>query len=366
MLREQKGFSLVELLITMIIFLFVIAAASQLLVGILTQFKQQSKIAETNIEGLVGLQIFKNDIESAGIGLPFLLNTGYIEVPAGNAGNAYNDAPNAPRAVVIDNNVAGELNNSDVLVVKSVAVGANAPSEKWTYMTNTGTAANSFSIKRWDALDGQPIISENLQNGDRVIVLRIDDRMLLGNTTFNSDPNNADWTGLRPTIGLFRSHLIYGINANDYLMPFNRVDYHIDNTNIPAHCAPATGVLIKNVINQSNGQRGGGMPILDCVADMQVVLGLDTNSDGQIDLWSSAMPALDAEGIRRQLKQVRVYILAHEGQRDSTYTYPTNIINITDPDAGNLKAFNLLAIIGADFSQFRWKIYTINAKLRIN
>jgi len=71
--QKQTGFTLVELMVTMVIFVLVIAAASSMFTGILNQFKQQSKIAETNIEGLAGLQMFRTDIEQAGYGLPMTL-----------------------------------------------------------------------------------------------------------------------------------------------------------------------------------------------------------------------------------------------------------------------------------------------------
>ena len=71
MVKRQEGFSLIELMITMVVFLLAIAAASNVFTGLLTQFKQQSKIAETNIEGAVGLEILRRDLESAGYGVPW-------------------------------------------------------------------------------------------------------------------------------------------------------------------------------------------------------------------------------------------------------------------------------------------------------
>lgn len=371
MLRNQKGFTLIELLVTMIIFVLAIAAASQLLVGVLTQFKQQSKIAETNIEGLVGLQLLKDDIEKAGVGVPLLINgIAYNEVAG--AGAAYNDASDPPRGIVFDDSVGP--NNSDVIVIKAASVAANDESQKWTHITNTGTNPADFSMRIWSDLEGNSVTAENLiDNVDRVIVLRADTLELVSNganffTTFNSNPNNATWAGFRPDIGLFRTNLVYGINDANLRMPFNRADFFIVAGGAPARCAPGTGVLVKSVIEHATGNRGGGMPLLDCVADMQVVVGRDTNGDGEVDSWVTAMPGgLDAFTVRSTFKQVRVYILAHEGQRDTTYNYSNvAIVNITDPDAGLLKAFDLNATVGATWSQYRWKIYTITARLRFH
>ena len=72
LIKKQDGFTLVELMITMVVFVMVITAASNIFSGLVNQFKQQSKIAETNIEGIVGLELLRYDIEQAGFGLPIM------------------------------------------------------------------------------------------------------------------------------------------------------------------------------------------------------------------------------------------------------------------------------------------------------
>ena len=55
--KPEAGFTMVELMVTMVVFVLAISAASQIFTKLLTQFKQQSKVAETNIEGIVGLDL---------------------------------------------------------------------------------------------------------------------------------------------------------------------------------------------------------------------------------------------------------------------------------------------------------------------
>ncbi len=69
-LCQSGGFTLVELMITMIIFVLAIAAASQIFVGLLNQFKQHSNIAETNIEGIIGLEMLRADIQQVVLACP--------------------------------------------------------------------------------------------------------------------------------------------------------------------------------------------------------------------------------------------------------------------------------------------------------
>ena len=90
-------------------------------------------------------------------------------------------------------------------------------------------------------------------------------------------------------------------------------------------------------------------PLLDCVADMQVVFGLDMGSagggadpNGVIGTYTNPNGStivgglVEDEGksqadvqkvlssaseLRNRLMEIRVYILAHEGQRDPNYTF---------------------------------------------
>ncbi len=80
------------------------------------------------------------------------------------------------------------------------------------------------------------------------------------------------------------TRIVYGVDPDtDLRMPFNRADYFISNANVPQRCAPNTGVLEKVVVNQNGGGLTNFLPLLDCVADMQVVYRRDTNGDGTID-----------------------------------------------------------------------------------
>ena len=92
--RNSGGFILVELMITMVVFVLVIAGAAGIFAGLFTQFKQQSKITESNIEGVVGLDTLRRDIEHAGYGLPwsFQNSISYSEAMR-TPGSNYNDFP---------------------------------------------------------------------------------------------------------------------------------------------------------------------------------------------------------------------------------------------------------------------------------
>lgn len=360
MQNAEAGFTIVELMITMVAFVFVIAAASQMLTGLLTQFKQQSKIAETNIEGIIGLNILRQDIEHAGMGLPWNGLIAYNE-PA-----LFNDSPNAPRAIISNNNTG--TNGSDYLVIKSAGIALDAAAGRNTRLVST----NPYTRPWFSSLD-------DLASTDRVIVIspgatEANSRSLVVvggtyDTPFSSVSSYApaDNTDIR---------IVYGISDSGTLAaPFNRADYYVRPlaVNELPRCAPNTGVLVKATLNHTSGVLDE-MPVLDCVADLQVVYAMDNDEDGDFqngtggDAYTNSLTGLTAQQIRTRVKEVQVYILAHEGQRDPNFTFNNftagacvTCVRVGRPLPSAFgRDFDLSAI--TDYEDYRWKVYTISVK----
>jgi type II secretory pathway pseudopilin PulG len=382
-IKSEAGFTMVELIITMIVFVFVIAAASSVFTGLLTQFKQQSRIAETNVEGIVGLEIMRKDIEHAGFGLPWFFPPSppisYTE-PSDFPASNYNDAPaNVPRPILSGNNVdyagTNAYDGSDYLVIKGTNLAQNTASEKWTTIMAapfvTSQPCNPCNPVQWDSA------SENLTDTDRVIVLRpgtndANAKTLIVDASGNFytqfvNVTSSPWPPLDNT----ETRVIYGLTTSGTpVRPFNRADYFINrpSTGMPSRCAPKTGILYKAIFD-ANGT-SSALPLLDCVADMQVVYALDNDEDGFFadgvgtppDAYTDDLSALTVEQIRKRVKEVRVYILAHEGQRDPNFTYPASTIDVpASPDPGHTlgRTFDLTTIDAADYVHYRWKVYTL-------
>jgi prepilin-type N-terminal cleavage/methylation domain-containing protein len=375
-IRRQTGFTMVELLIAMLIFVLTIAAAASIFVPLLTAFKQQSKIAETQMEGIVGLEILRRDLEQAGFGLPWNIPEGVIYQEAANSpADSYNEvvsgsSTNPPRAILSGNNVdySNIVRGSDYLVVKATNVASSDASVKWTEVK--ATAGGNRVIRTW----GSP--GEDLNTSDRVIVLipsrgGNNQRVLVSNgSNFSVQFNLAVFPQeFSPNIP-GDVYLIYGVTppadpvTDPLRMPFNRADYYISTLNVPRRCAPGTGVLRKAVLNHSGTFQGGIHQLLDCVADMQVIYGLDNDYDGDFEIgtgdsYSDVLSGLSAQGIREQVNEVKICILAHEGQRDVNYKFPGNSISV----GGSLgRNFNLTTI--PNYQNYRWKIYTLVVKPR--
>jgi len=93
---------------------------------------------------------------------------------------------------------------------------------------------------------------------------------------------------------------------------------------------------------------------------MQVVFRRDLDGDGVPENWTEDISASPASDIRDQVKEVRVFILAHEGQRDTDYQHPSvPPPHVGDPGFG--RDFDLTTI--ANWQNYRWRIYTLVVRL---
>jgi prepilin-type N-terminal cleavage/methylation domain-containing protein len=378
--KSNKGFTLVELVVVMLIFIVVIVLSSQAFEHILTDASQEGKKAESNIQGVVGLELMRTDIEHAGYGLPWVLSTPATFKEMSSAANSlaagidsttFNDSALTP--TTIDANKVPRAFQSgkststgiDYLVVKSVVAGLNGTAKKWAFVKYSGTnGANSY-IKKWNSAD-------DLASGDNVITINSAQRQLIVDssnkyyyapTISGTNPVTVP-SGFAPAMNT-DIYLTYGVDTVALRMPYNRADYYVKvpSSGISKRCAPGTGNLYKGTTNHT----GGGVtqnPLLDCIADMQVVYSLDTNGDGLIDLHvdESGISQLSAQDIRSQVKEVRVYILTHEGKADRNYSYPSQTITVGEFGSGrtwneNTPTHDLSTAFGANWRNYRWKVY---------
>lgn len=412
MLTSRKGFTLVEMIVVMTVFVIVIMITGDAFKTILTQVLKVTKSEESNIEGVVGLEMLRHDLQQAGYGLPysFLASISYREAGYSPARD-YNDGTGSttsavPRAVVAGDNLAAVtdsdgttsyniLSGTDYLALKGATLGLNDAAQKWTYMPFSSAVTGKQKPRIWQAA--------NLAANDRVIVIKrtfkegnIDLQLM-----FNRDQSSIYWanfdaTGFAdanfsPTLPE-ELYFIYGIrnasSGTELGMPFNRADYFVAKpataTKIPPFCAENTGILYKGVVNHTTTSPGGRMsyvPLLDCVADMQVVFGWDLDDgqgnegqDGLVDTYSTPLSSggaitvspsahqtrvttamADPEKLRTGLKLVKVYLLAQNGRRDAGYQSPASF---TVGDA-SIDAISKTYTLTAEMQKYRWKVYRV-------
>lgn len=366
MKRRNAGFSLVEMLVVIAIFGFALAGTSQMFISMMHTHRQQSRLTETNIEGVIGLELLRQDLEKAGYGLPWNGTFAYSETSSDPY--SFNQTSDAPKGIVSANDVtSGVLPNTDYLVIRASNIATNQTCGKWAFLPVPPAPPT-----QWRLNSGATATSENFSPNDRVIVISpgIPNTPSARNLVNVGGQWRPQFNAITPSFAapVFseETRVIYGIDPDtNPRMPFNRADYYVKmplSSELPRRCAPTTGILYKAVVRHSDGGLQE-MPLLDCVADMQIVFRLDRNSDGIIDdttniLTNSGIP-LTAEQTRTQVKEVRVYILAHEGQKDVNYKHPDSSPIVGDYSLG--RSFNLSTI--TDWQNYRWKIYTLVVKL---
>ncbi|MBF0566150.1 MAG: prepilin-type N-terminal cleavage/methylation domain-containing protein [Nitrospirae bacterium] len=430
--RGDRGFTIAELLVTMFIVAAILGSVVASFLTLARSFKSETKSTESQMESVLSLELLRFDLEEAGYGLPegklsngtcspplsssavTFNNIPYLEYPAGytpaDAANytpnkyttdpaSFNDSQGAatsgcePRPIVLDHNTnftPSNANGSDVLVIKSLLVDRSDTSRKWTLLDSTGKYV-VWNDTKWDLT----------VNTDRAIMVSSTRQLLNGGFTFVAAPSPVPTTP-----GQF--NIIYGVNSTTNLrMPFNRVDYYLQRAcsritsttctapypqhPYPQQCHPSGYTLYRGVLSQVNGTRTE-QPVMDCVIDFQVALGIDTNCTDTIgtgctgtltwcrynrtcnsssDPNCTAAPCTDptinpmtyldtAQHIRQYLKQVKAFVLTHDGKMDPNFTYSNTSITIGDADI-TLKTYNLTAL--PNYANYRWKLQKIDLKL---
>lgn len=373
---NDRGYSIAELVIAMMIFSVVMALISLTFGTIVTNSSVIVKSTESDIGGLIGLELLRSDLEAAGFGLPWSLpdNMTYQEtslgptVPGGypdTAASSYNDTPpELPRAYNAGDQVG--FNGSDYLVLKGTAVGMSRPSRSWVYLNYSSTG--TIIRKSKSGMELEP------NKGNRAIVLRsavssgVATRELVtaapGSTAFTLVYDYPLPAGFLPKSKL-DSYLVYGValqakDANSQQVtlsfPYNRADYYISPASRSKSCAPNTGTLYKTTIDHSGGQTG--YPLLDCVADLQVLFVLEDEDGTPCLLTGFNLPEHDAEYVRNSLREVRLYVMAQQGRVDPGYSYP-----MTDPgkviSLGNERSWSRSDFLRNGWERYHWKVYSI-------
>ncbi len=380
-LGREDGFSLIEMLIVTVIFIVVIIITTTAFNTILVQSKKISKSEESNIEGVIGLEMFRHDLEQAGFGLFTDTDSSalpqYLEA-TGTRAATYNDSPSGvPRPIVAGNNITGDagvLDNTDYLTIKGTTVARNQTAQKWTYINGVSTSkvwgSNDFDTTK----DYVIAVRQKYVNGVLTRKLIYDTAnpssfslKYKGSAAAYADPFGPPSDSVQ--------YFYYGIDTVNPRAPFNRTDYYVKRTSTtPASCAPGAGVLYKSTMSQSDGSLDD-IPILDCVADMQVVFGWsttdpagtapDTYTNADLSTLSTTLPwapnLSNALDVRKHLKLIKIYILAQDGGRDTKYVNTDTAMPVGVAGEANTLAHSI-DTTGSSYQNYRWKLYRIVVK----
>jgi len=373
-LKDQDGFSLIELLVYMAILGILMTAVMVSFTGTLKRGVQQTSIAETELETNTGLDLLRMDLVHAGFGLPwsFASSPNYSETDNAVSLTTSTNLNDVPTAFESEDSSSWSKNSSDYLIIRASNVLRGTSSQTWGLVgrkSDHSIEVESLSTETLDDKYGVIVLLPEVSAG----VYR--EMLMKGASGATDYMTTKDDIETNTTAGETYAppastndpdssrYLAYGINDDTTVKrPFNRTDYFISSSSVPSHCAPNTGVLEKATANQGN-DNFSLMPIVDCVADFQIVYYLDTDNDGGWDKREEAngLIGLEASEIRDQVKLIRCYILTHEGNKDSSYSFPSSTINVGEVDVDGVtllagRTFDLNATIGSSYSNYRWKV----------
>ncbi|UOD34526.1 prepilin-type N-terminal cleavage/methylation domain-containing protein [Deferribacteraceae bacterium V6Fe1] len=306
MMKINKGVTIIELLVTMLILGITLSAVYLTYISVLTDFKKQTKLTETQIEKGLGLEILRLDLEHLGYGIASDTNDKAIEY------------------------------DGTTLTIRS---------------TINSTNQDTFGYAIVDCTAG----SNSTYRLDQVVEISADDNVTKTRDFVVINLDNFTFVENRPNLNLKTTQLYTPCTDNATFMIFpydnatsgctgqfcNKISYELSTTQPLDTCNPNTKNLLRKVGSSA------GMPIINCVADFKARFHLDNNSDGIPDGNQTTLSINNSD--MNKLKLIDIYLLIQEGQRDKNYTSPNSY-----------SMDGITFSLPAGYENYRWKIAKIS------
>lgn len=369
---SQRGFTIVELLVTMVIVSIVIGLTYASFNTVMKDVKSETKSMEAIMDVLTGLEIMRLDLAHMGFGLA---EQGHNDnnnrkeepcaYPVRTIKTDNNNPPNCTPTVGADDIVNVHANKSQALIIRSTVNTTNELTYGWTtYVCGEDniTGINLFSQT------GQ---SYNPIQGNDDVVIMTQGFKFLSRTKFN---NVNGFCNEQDRI-LLAFPVDISVSNGCERQYCNRINYRLRGTNNLAACHPKTFPLERVVGG------GTGMPIINCVANFQVRFRRDTNNDGKIDDHQEIYNFSNKDGT---LNRVDVYLLIQDSTYDPDFNNNMTATDLTvredfngDGDTNDTgETLNLAtttpACQGTDittnptcfanFTNYRWRIIKLSAQ----
>jgi len=304
---KLKAFSLVELLITIVIVMLLLAGGVYVFTKFLSGTSAEGESTEKQIERLVALELMRLDIEHIGYGVG-------KNPDQGNDYRIY-DIDNTNKTITIHST----LNNSD------------------------------NSTIGWRLCDNGSVAVEQIEAPNNNFVYINEKGYVVEIKTDGTCPSNSG------------SYVGYPFEDGAIACNFNgdnfctEIVYYLSNSNLPKKCNPNTYNLLRKVNNAV-----GGDPLLSCVADIKYTLDLDTDLDGKVDIYNDTnnTSVLEPKDLRTQTKRINVYILYQEAFAPNNKFTPDG----TDGNGAYMERDGIKLYLPNGYENYRWKILKLSVK----
>lgn len=234
--RDKRGVTLVELMITLVIFSVVISMIYSVFNAFIKQATSERKVAKTEMDVINVAWPLLKEIQSAGFGAPKYSCTSTTQC------DCHINVTGTESATV-----------SRTLTIHSTSAGDDQHAGKWSYISGTTCDVTGLPVKA----------EEDSVNNRRVVVINNLDKTRIGYSYVKETASQLN------SCGSFEGHIAYWM-ANTNAEPASpqlgcyETEYSLDtSTAAPATCADGTKSLKRSV--STVGGTGTAQPILDCV-----------------------------------------------------------------------------------------------------
>jgi len=280
----KKGMTLVEVLVSLVILSFLLAAVFTILN---LQTIKSATVRKTTIhqtDAQVALTLLKWDLATAGL--------------------AY---PKADTAIL---DLDGLAADPDTIVLRGVGLGFEAATTKWSWLLDRVSGVQAL-VRAWG--DADSVL--NFVGGEQVVVLDRERNILSppGILTIVAvqpdtfvDPNNDSIPALLLTLDMALSSIAG--------MVIITIDTLIYDPGLPIYVDFANRTLMR-----------GNEVLLDNVEDLQLAYGTDTDGDEIIDTWLDNLPPNTISSGRKWAIRYTLVTISRPLQ---DYNYPNNALTI--------------------------------------
>jgi len=280
----KKGMTLVEVLVSLVILSFLLAAVFTILN---LQTVKSANVRKTTIhqtDAQVALTLLKWDLASAGL--------------------AY---PKTDTAIV---DLDGAVNDPDTIILRGVGLGFEAARTKWSWLLDKVSGVNAL-VRAWGGEDSVL----NFAGGEQIIVLDRD-RNILNPPGVLTIVSVAPDTFIGPTGDSIPAlDLTLNMSLSSIAgMVVITIDTLIYDPGLMVYVDVANKTLMR-----------GNEVLLDNVEDLQLAYGTDTDGDEIIDTWQDFLPPNTIASGRNWAIR---YTLVTVSRPMSDYNYPINTLTI--------------------------------------
>ena len=296
---KNKGFTLIEILVSLAILGIVLAGIYSVYTMQHKSYIVQEQVANMQQNERIALQMITRDIRMAGLGLP------------------------APELGINDFGDGVGFDNSDTIAVAYYIFNPDNSSGGRTQIDEGGTGTittsavlpventTGFAAGDWVLVYPTPLSSSGDISHYALICIT---RIITGPTGGNlvHAPGGGGSCAGAQIFEYLPSGTVSGFSAGDRVRKIN-----------PSEAGSESGIIAYAITNgyvltrSVNG--GAAQPLAENIEDMQIAYGFDSDNNGTVDTWVNNLAALPAGTTMDELREVRVTLVARTTREDPAY-----------------------------------------------